>query len=194
MVKTESPTITICAVFPIAADFPLKIDRSSFPLQGRTAANVACLSDRLVVFPMRGGFYDNLRCRLAVAEVPEGLFYGSTRGSTCSRAARGSTPCLEALESRNLLSNASGVWSFASAPALHPMKVNVLTLNPGASLDPIFVAPYAQSANPGQLVGETGPLIMDAAGNPIWFRPVSSNNRPQVLDFRTQTLFGEAPC
>ena len=40
-------------------------------------------------------------------------------------------------------------------------------------------------------MGETGPLIMDASGNPIWFDPVSSNNRPQVVDFHTQTLFGK---
>jgi Arylsulfotransferase (ASST) len=118
------------------------------------------------------------------------LFYDSNRGPIV-RGLRLAPPCLEALESRNLLSNASGVWSFASAPGLHPMKVNVLTLNPGASPNPIFVAAYAQSANPSELVGETGPLIMDAAGNPIWFHPVSSNNRPQVLDLHTQTLFGK---
>jgi len=118
------------------------------------------------------------------------LFYDSNRGSLV-RGLRLAPPRLEALESRNLLSNASGVWAFAGAPGLHPMKVNVLTLNPGASLNPIFVAPYAQSSNPSELVGETGPLIMDASGNPIWFHPVSSNNRPQVIDFRTQTLFGK---
>ena len=118
------------------------------------------------------------------------LFYDSNRGSLV-RGVRLAPPCLEALESRNLLSNASGVWSFASAPRLHPMKVNVHTLNPGASTNPIFVAPYAQSATPGTLVGQTGPLIMDASGNPIWFYPVSGNNVPQVVDFHTQTLYGK---
>jgi hypothetical protein len=118
------------------------------------------------------------------------LFSDSNRGSRV-RGLRVAPPCLEALESRNLLSDASGVWSFVSAPRLHPMKVNVLTLNPGASPNPIFVAPYAQSANPSELVGQTGPLIMDASGNPIWFDPVSSKNNPQVVDFHTQTLFGK---
>ncbi len=118
------------------------------------------------------------------------LFHASNRGSLV-RGLRWTPQCLEALESRNLLSNASGVWSFVSAPQLHPMKVNVLTLNPGASLNSIFVAPYAQSANSSELVGQTGPLIMDASGNPIWFSPVSSNNSPQVIDFHTQTLFGK---
>jgi Arylsulfotransferase (ASST) len=118
------------------------------------------------------------------------LFDDSNRGSRV-RGMRFAPPRLEALESRNLLSDASGVWNFVSAPRLHPMKVNVLNLQPNADLNSIFVAPYAQSANPGELVGQTGPLIMDAAGNPIWFRPVSSDNRPQVLDFQTQTLFGK---
>jgi hypothetical protein len=71
------------------------------------------------------------------------------------------------------------------------MKANVLTLRPGASLNPIFVAPYDQSPNPSELVGETGPLIMDGSGNPIWFLPLSSKNRVQAMDFQAQTLFGK---
>jgi hypothetical protein len=100
-------------------------------------------------------------------------------------------PCLEALETRKLLSHTSGVWSFVSAPKLHPMQENVLTLQPGASLDPIFVAPYGQSSDPSKLTGQAGPLIMDSSGNPIWFHPVSSDNRVQAIDFQTQTLFGK---
>ena len=118
------------------------------------------------------------------------LFYDSHRGSLV-RGLRPAPLRLEALESRNLLTNASGVWSFVSAPQLHPMKLNVLSLNAGASTNPLFIAPYDQSANPSTLVGETGPLMMDAAGNPIWFKPVSGNNRLQVVDFHTQTLFGK---
>jgi hypothetical protein len=153
------------------------------------AANLACLSDRLVVFAMRGFLMPS--CAAAwLSQKFRGLFCDSNRRSFI-RGLRWAPPCLEALESRNLLSHASGVWNFVSAPGLHPMKVNVLTLNPGASLDPIFVAPYAISPNPSELVGETGPLIMDAAGNPIWFHPVSSNNSMQVVDFGTQTLFGK---
>jgi hypothetical protein len=117
------------------------------------------------------------------------LFGDDNRGSHVRRL-RPAPPCLESLESRNLL-NASGVWSFVSAPTLHPMKLNVLKLTSGASPSPIFVSPYDQSANPSLLVGQTGPLMMDAAGNPIWFKPVSSTNIPQVLDFQTQTLNGK---
>jgi Arylsulfotransferase (ASST) len=106
------------------------------------------------------------------------------------RGLRCAPPRLEALEGRDLLSGASGVWNFVSAPQLHPMKVNVLGLQPGASLNPIFVAPYDQSTNPSELVGDTGPLIMDASGNPIWFDPLSHRNTEQAIGFEAQTLFG----
>jgi hypothetical protein len=119
-----------------------------------------------------------------------GLLDDSNCGSR-SGGMRFAPPRLESLESRNLLSNASGVWSFASAPQLRPMKVNVLAVEPGASLDPIFVAPYDQSPDPSYLVGQTGVLMMDASGNPVWFHPTSSNNSLLAFGFQRQTLFGK---
>ncbi|QEH31597.1 Arylsulfotransferase (ASST) [Aquisphaera giovannonii] len=116
--------------------------------------------------------------------------FGASHRDSRARGRR-LAPRPEALEGRELLTGASGVWSFASAAKLHPMKVNVLKLQPGVSLNPVFVAPYDQSPDPSILVGQTGPLIMDTAGNPIWFRPFSNNNKVQVLDFRTQTLYGK---
>ena len=118
------------------------------------------------------------------------LFDDSNRGSRV-RGLRFAPPLLETLESRDLPSDASGVWNFVSAPQLHPMKVSVLTLQPNASLNPIFVAPFDTSSNPNDLVGQTGPLIMDGSGNPIWFLPLSSENRVQALGFQGQTLFGK---
>jgi hypothetical protein len=117
--------------------------------------------------------------------------FDDLNGGTRTRGPRIAPPALESLECRNLLSDASGIWSFVSAPRLHPMKVNVLTLRPDAALNSIFVAPYDQSANSGLLVGQTGPLIMDGSGNPIWFQPVSNNNRLQVVDFHPATLNGK---
>ncbi len=128
----------------------------------------------------------------AIARL-SGKFLGIAQQSGCGPLARGSRlarPALETLESRNLLSDASGFWSFASEPKLHPAKLNLLTRKAGASLDPIFVAPYAASANSAGPFGQTGPLIADANGNPIWYDPVSKKNSPQVLGFRAQTLFG----
>jgi hypothetical protein len=118
------------------------------------------------------------------------LFGDSNRGSRAG-GLRSAPLRLEVLESRNLLSNASGLWNFVSAPQLHPMKVNVLSVAPGASLDPIFVSPYDQSPNPSLLVGQDGPLMMDGSGNPIWFQPVSSDNSLITWGFQAQTLFGK---
>jgi len=66
------------------------------------------------------------------------------------------------------------VWSFVSEPNLHPMKIQVNVLNSGLSPGFIFVAPYAFSAHP--TYGETGSLIIDNLGNPIYFRSLSSPN------------------
>lgn len=76
------------------------------------------------------------------------------------------------------------VWSFVSAPKLHPMKVVVNRFEPGTSGGFIFLAPYGFSLNP--MYGQTGSLILDNAGNPIWFRPLPSVNLMNT-DFRVQT-------
>ncbi len=118
------------------------------------------------------------------------LLEDSNRGSRAG-GLRFAPPRVEALESRELLSTASGVWNFVSAPQLQPMKVNVLTLEADASINPIFISPYDQSPDPSYLVGQTGPLMTDGAGNPIWFHPLSSNNSLLAFGFQAQTLFGK---
>ncbi|MFJ7904759.1 arylsulfotransferase family protein [Streptomyces sp. NPDC096198] len=68
-----------------------------------------------------------------------------------------------------------------SAPALHPMRVTVTTRRPGTADGHIFVAPY----NLSRPVGQTGSLIVDDSGSPVWFRPLSYSNL-QNADFRVQ--------
>lgn len=75
------------------------------------------------------------------------------------------------------------VWSFVSEPTLRPMRVTILSTSPKASKDPVFLAPYAFSED--ACVGQQGALILDAAGNPIWFRPTSGPNIMNT-DFRVQ--------
>lgn len=81
------------------------------------------------------------------------------------------------------------VWSFISEPNLHPMKVTVNTYKPGTSHGFIFVAPYTASLD--ATYGQTGALILDNEGNPIWFRPLSSPNLMNT-DFRVQKLYGKS--
>jgi hypothetical protein len=83
----------------------------------------------------------------------------------------------------------SQVWNFVSAPALHPMKVTLNVNKPGTAPGLIFVAPYTSFE--AIMIGQTGSLIMDRAGNPVWFRPLSSRYI-QNSDFRAQT-FREKP-
>ena len=119
------------------------IEYSHFP-SGRMVANLAWWSDRFVVFAMRVGVHDIVRCRLAVVGRSGAYFtiriaVHVVRGLRCAAMPGGP-------REPQPTSNASGVWNFVSAPRLHPMKANVLTLQAGASPNPIFVAPYAQSA------------------------------------------------
>ncbi len=81
------------------------------------------------------------------------------------------------------------VWSFVSAPNLHPMKITVNVLNPGIAPGFIFVSPYAFSSD--AMYGQSGSLMMDNAGNPIWFRPLSTPNLMNT-DFRVQQLNGQS--
>ncbi|GGY19397.1 hypothetical protein GCM10010384_27180 [Streptomyces djakartensis] len=78
----------------------------------------------------------------------------------------------------------SDVWSFVSEPGLHPMRVNVTANKPGTARGNIFVAPFSAE----QMVGQTGALINDNAGNPVWFRPLPSTNL-QNADFKVQTYY-----
>ncbi|CAM3173576.1 arylsulfotransferase family protein [Filibacter tadaridae] len=80
----------------------------------------------------------------------------------------------------------SQVWDFASAPFLHPMKVTVNVNEPGTAPGLIFVAPYTLYGTP--MIGQTGTLIMDQEGNPVWFRPL--DNYTQNRNFRLQSYFG----
>lgn len=80
------------------------------------------------------------------------------------------------------------VWNFVSAPALHPMKVTINVNQPGTAPGLIFVTPYAFYGAP--MMGQTGALMMDQAGNPVWFRPRDSRYE-QNTDFRAQSYEGK---
>ena len=84
--------------------------------------------------------------------------------------------------------DSSQVWSFLSAPDLHPMKVSVSPYD--ASLlgaGQIFNGPYSSSGT--STYGQSGALIADNDGNPIWFRPLS-NTSLMNTDVKAQTLLG----
>jgi hypothetical protein len=80
------------------------------------------------------------------------------------------------------------VWSFVSAPDLHPMRVNTTAFGPKVSPGRILLAPYAFSDD--ATYGQPGSLILDGDANPVWFRPLKSPNLMNT-DFRMQQLSGK---
>jgi hypothetical protein len=75
-----------------------------------------------------------------------------------------------------------GVRSFASRPDLQPPAVEVVESSPAAARGRVFVAPKRGAT-------QQGPLILDDAGEPIWFHPLSGND--QAFDFRAQRYRGK---
>lgn len=78
-----------------------------------------------------------------------------------------------------------GSWTFASDPAIHPATVKVTTDAAGAATGDIFVAPILAPGQKPPLFGQSGPLILDAHGQPIWQGTVprgevAMNFHPQV--------------
>jgi hypothetical protein len=84
--------------------------------------------------------------------------------------------------------SSSQVWDFVSAPNLHPMKVKINVSKPGTAPGFIFVAPYTTFE--ASMIGQTGSLIMDQLGNPVWFRPLE-NRFIQNTDFKVQCYNGK---
>jgi len=80
------------------------------------------------------------------------------------------------------------VWSFKSAPELHPMTVTVNSSEPGISSEPIFVDPFTPSGV--AVYGQPGALILDNGGNPIWFRPLNNPNL-MINNFEVQQFKGQ---
>ena len=87
----------------------------------------------------------------------------------------------ELLESTNALAARSNVQRFASRPDLQPPVVTVLQHRRGTAPGLVFLAP---SAGPGQ----RGAMILDGAGDLVWFHPVVDK---VVTDFKVQTLHGK---
>jgi len=79
--------------------------------------------------------------------------------------------------------------SFASRPDLRPAPVTVTTNQPGTAPGEIFIGPLRTPQQPYDLVGRTGPLILDANANPLWFYPLPSGI--SATDVRPRMYHGQ---
>jgi Arylsulfotransferase (ASST) len=78
-----------------------------------------------------------------------------------------------------------GVMHFRSEPGLEPASLTVTDDAAPASEGDIFVAPQN-----GPI--QNGPMIVDPAGQLVWFRPYPVAKNVFVNDFRVQDLYGQA--
>ncbi len=130
-------------------------------------------------------------CVLATAAAATGIPISASAAASARRGPRsaelqgrrlcGTRPAPAHGEGSPPITSGRSVWSFQSAPRLHPMRVTVTAHRLGTAPGQIFVAPYST----GRMVGQTGSLMLDNAGNPVWFHPLSSP-RLQNADFRVQ--------
>jgi len=81
-----------------------------------------------------------------------------------------------------------GAWRFQTAPRLQPPQVQVLTSRKGTASGLVFLDPFKDFAVTTPQVGQSGALILDNAGDPVWFRPAPSGQ--DIVDFQTQTYQG----
>ena len=70
-----------------------------------------------------------------------------------------------------------GAYSFVSAPNLHPPIVRADVIDPGPlAKGYIFINNFYDPTTPGQMVGQSGPLILDQHLSPVWFKPVPEDD------------------
>ncbi|HEY5318212.1 MAG TPA: arylsulfotransferase family protein, partial [Solirubrobacteraceae bacterium] len=82
-----------------------------------------------------------------------------------------------------------GAWKFQTAPGLQPPHVQVLTSRKGIGDGLVFVGPFKDFAVTTPQVGQSGDLILDNAGDPVWFHPAPTGQ--EDVDFQTQTYQGK---
>ena len=98
---------------------------------------------------------------------------------TIARAARIAPAPIDAAKP---VSHSARVRSFRSRPKLRPPAVAVETASERAAPGVVFVAPKRGES-------QQGPMILDRAGELVWFRPLPGDQ--QAFDFRAQTYHGK---
>ena len=78
-----------------------------------------------------------------------------------------------------------GAYSFASAPGLHPPKLQLQLALPGAKLPGLIMTANFLDVTKPPIVGQSGPLILDKSLEPVWFKPVPTNVVAANLDTYT---------
>jgi Arylsulfotransferase (ASST) len=80
-------------------------------------------------------------------------------------------------------------WHYETQPHLQPPRLTVATHHSGLGSGLIFTAPFKNAGVASPEVGQPGALIMDTAGNPVWFQPAPGGD--DDMDVQPQTYQGK---
>jgi arylsulfotransferase ASST len=142
--------------------------------------------------PLRGGERVTVRTDLNIPGAHDGDY--SFR--TVSRPSKGlgsgtgaaDLDLLKELTGQKGAAPADGVSTYRSRPDLRPPDIEVRKAGSGTAPGYIFIAPkrvFGAKERPGL---QSGPMIIDDTGEPVWF---AQNDQGNVTDFREQTYQGK---
>jgi hypothetical protein len=68
-------------------------------------------------------------------------------------------------------------FTFVATPKLHPAKITIKRHRPASKLAPgyLMVASFPDLTQNKLMAGQSGPLILDNRGQPVWFKPVPTD-------------------
>jgi hypothetical protein len=142
--------------------------------------------------PLRGGERVTVRTGLEIAEARDGDYRFATvsrpRAGLQSGGARPPANLLRQLTGQRGRPPAGAVTRYRSRPDLRPPEIEVIRAARATAPGLVFVSPkkvFGARPRPGL---QSGPLIADDRGEPVWFAPLDRGN---VTDFRVQDYQGK---
>src|SRR5215218_8946631 len=141
--------------------------------------------------PLRGGEQVTVRTGLDIVGSRDGDYRFATvsrpRAGLQSGGARPPANLLRQLTGQRGRPPAGAVTRYRSRPDLRPPEIEVTRAARSTAAGLIFVSPkkvFGARPRPGL---QSGPLIVDERGEPVWFTPLDRGN---VTDFRVQQYQG----
>jgi hypothetical protein len=142
--------------------------------------------------PLRGGERVTVRTDLNIPGARDGDYTFRTvsrpKSGLQSGSARPNPDLLEALTGQKGDVPRGAVVRYRSRPDLRPPEIQIRRPARGTAEGLIFIAPkkvFGARPRPGL---QSGPLIVDETGEPVWF---AANDKGNVTDFRVQQYQGK---
>jgi hypothetical protein len=142
--------------------------------------------------PLRGGERVEVRTDLKISGAASGDFIFRTvtrpKSGLQSGSGRPSPSLLKALTGQKGTVPRDAVVRYRSRPDLRPPEIQVRKPAAGTADGLIFIAPKKVFGAKPRAGLQSGPLVVDNSGEPVWFAP---NDRGNVTDFRVQQYQGK---